>query len=426
MNPRFETINGNLYMMLEKPIPLTKDAKFPCVVRLIQDDSPMGRYNNRLTDKCLLPFICVGIDNNGDMERMENAPRFSHECYELLGYPVAEGSAEWAVWQMMHGKQIVLGNGSVKHDHIRSIKDNAVFCSACGQLTLDINDWLLSAEISGWQLYEPKPLLADAKVGDLVTNRAGYISKIKYIDNNKGVLKYAYEVSDGTTIYVRENGMFNIIDHNSNYDIIHTEPLAQEGSAEWAWQMWCLLGKIVVLKGYKASVKDSWGVCPQTSLFRGNDVNYWRKHKGEWLLAARAYQWQLYEPEQPFAKVKVGDWVEHLNGNQLRIVEIKEPACLTSPHVKDRNKCFKCDNGNTYSVVDGCCITVGDKILAILKPSEVRVKITLEGTVRNSINDCCFDLSTPNGGWATIGYNEIDPATADLVRELIAKQEEEE
>jgi len=33
-------------------------------------------------------------------------------------------------------------------------------------------------------------------------------------------------------------------------------------------------------------------------------------------------------------------------------------------------------------------------------------------------------MSTPNGGWATIGYNEIDPATAALVRELIAKQEE--
>jgi len=272
MNPRFETINGQICMMLEKPIPLTKDAKFPCVVRLIQDDSPMGRYNNRLTDKCLLPFICVGIDNNGDMERMENAPRFSHECYELLGYPVAEGSAEWAVWQMLQGKNIVLGNGSVKHSHIRYMKNHAVFCSACGQLTLDINDWLLSAAKSGWQLYEPKP----AK-----------------------------------------------------------------------------------------------------------------------------------EPEPPFAKVMVGDWVE-CNGNQ-RLIEIIG---------RDLGR------GNYYHFAHGFGGAYANSITRILKPEEVKVKISLEGTVRSSINDCCFDLSTPNGGWATIGYNEIDPATADLVRDLIAKQED--
>ena len=47
MNPSFEHINGQLCIMLEKPEPLTKDAKFPCLVRLIQDDSPMGRMNKR-------------------------------------------------------------------------------------------------------------------------------------------------------------------------------------------------------------------------------------------------------------------------------------------------------------------------------------------------------------------------------------------
>ena len=59
-----------------------------------------------------------------------------------------------------------------------------------------------------------------------------------------------------------------------------------------------------------------------------------------------------------------------------------------------------------------------------LSPSDVKVKITLEGTVRSGINDSCFELSTPNNGWATIGYNEIDAATTNLVRELIKKQEE--
>jgi len=313
MNPRFETINGNICMMLEKPIPLTKDAKFPCVVRLIQDDSPMGRYNNRLTDKCLLPFICVGIDNNGDMERMENAPRFSHECYELLGYPVAEGSAEWAVWQMMQGKQIVLGNGSVKHSHIRYMKNHAVFCTSCGQLTLDINDWLLSAEKSGWQLYEPKPEpitksyvcpvcnetiiaeqerlghdrydndlcsnLLSARVGDHMRSShdtcdaqnpesatqadlsiADATQKPLLADAQKGwtaetrngehvqltdivetpIIDRNYLFSDGMSRYI--DGYRSKHQHKSPCDIIHTEPLAPDGSAEWYRQM-MLIGK---------------------------------------------------------------------------------------------------------------------------------------------------------------------------------------
>jgi hypothetical protein len=37
---------GKLFRMLDKPVPLTPDSKLPCLVRLIQDDSPMGRYNN--------------------------------------------------------------------------------------------------------------------------------------------------------------------------------------------------------------------------------------------------------------------------------------------------------------------------------------------------------------------------------------------
>lgn len=42
---KFETINGTLWLMLDKPVPLMPDSKMPCLVRLIQDDSPMGRNN---------------------------------------------------------------------------------------------------------------------------------------------------------------------------------------------------------------------------------------------------------------------------------------------------------------------------------------------------------------------------------------------
>lgn len=149
MNPRFETINGKLCMILEKPDAINEFSKTPCVIAC--------KYGG-LKKYYILDFPL----SNPSMSMLS-------EVFEILGYPVEEGSKEWAVWQMMQGKQIVLGNGNVKHYHVRFIKENAVFCSACGQLTLDVNDWLLSAEKSGWQLYEPlpqpkpEPLLADAK-----------------------------------------------------------------------------------------------------------------------------------------------------------------------------------------------------------------------------------------------------------------------
>ena len=58
------------------------------------------------------------------------------------------------------------------------------------------------------------------------------------------------------------------------------------------------------------------------------------------------------------------------------------------------------------------------------KPSEIIVKITLEGTVRPGINESCFEISTPNGGWATIGKDEITADELELVESLLKAQEE--
>ena len=40
----FKEIKGTLCRMVD-PEPLTDKSQFPCVVRMIQDDSPMGKYN---------------------------------------------------------------------------------------------------------------------------------------------------------------------------------------------------------------------------------------------------------------------------------------------------------------------------------------------------------------------------------------------
>ena len=103
--PKFETIENQLCIMLEQPIPLAKDSKFPCVVRLIQDDSPIGKLNKyeiHILGKKTI--IAVEFSENG-VVRADDRYFYEHYTrYEILGYPVAEGSAEWAVWQMMHGK----------------------------------------------------------------------------------------------------------------------------------------------------------------------------------------------------------------------------------------------------------------------------------------------------------------------------------
>ncbi|MCK9436510.1 MAG: hypothetical protein M0Q12_04795, partial [Synergistaceae bacterium] len=56
---KFKEQDGMLFRMLEEPVPLTPDAKMPVLVRLIQDDSPMGRLNKRNYDESLNKIECA-------------------------------------------------------------------------------------------------------------------------------------------------------------------------------------------------------------------------------------------------------------------------------------------------------------------------------------------------------------------------------
>ena len=107
---RFEERDNQLSRMLEKPVPLTPDAKMPCLIRLIQDDSPMGRYNKAYSEYkygvklgcCLLPIIATHIGKNGVVNDIE----WDINRYEIIGYPVADGSKEWPLYQMMQGEKV--------------------------------------------------------------------------------------------------------------------------------------------------------------------------------------------------------------------------------------------------------------------------------------------------------------------------------
>ena len=158
---KFETINGKLCRILEKAIPLTEDAKMPCVVRLIQDDSPMGRLNRHYkSDTELEKYAIVSkLSDDGKLsiigDKWNGYHIFNHE---IIGYPVEEGSRWWALWQMQSGNAVCHTKApSIKyslptHYVNRKVREN---CTD----DMSIEAWLSGADEinSGWQLYEPKP-----------------------------------------------------------------------------------------------------------------------------------------------------------------------------------------------------------------------------------------------------------------------------
>lgn len=182
---KFETINNTLCRMVE-PEPLRPESQFPCVVRLIQDDSPMGRYNQSYSEYrygvrlgcCMLPIIATHIAKNGVVNDIE----WDVNRYEIVGYPVVDGSAEWALWQMMQGEKIINANSTfpfiLKAARIIRCGDNTSW---------DIGHWLrVFDDTMGWQLYEEPAY----KVGDWVEYKKGKHYQVDSVHDSCCYLSY--------------------------------------------------------------------------------------------------------------------------------------------------------------------------------------------------------------------------------------------
>jgi hypothetical protein len=96
---------GQLCRMLEEPVPLTPDAEMPCLTRLIQDDSRMGMFNRDTKPSRLSDFYLVAriVSNNIVVDEFMES---DYNRFEIIGTPVAEGSEDWAWYQMMQGEKI--------------------------------------------------------------------------------------------------------------------------------------------------------------------------------------------------------------------------------------------------------------------------------------------------------------------------------
>lgn len=166
---KFETINGTLCRMVE-PTPLTPEATFPCVVRLIQDDSPMGRANK------MHDFTASSLQNTYLVKRVSDYSVYTNDSkepiscyayYEIIGYPVVEGSVEWAAYMAQQGNFVCHPVLGAEEYFWWNAEKNCISCKRCDLLADSFFTSFMPYIIqnSGWQIHEPN---TDFKVGDWV------------------------------------------------------------------------------------------------------------------------------------------------------------------------------------------------------------------------------------------------------------------
>ena len=188
----FKEHDGMLFKMLEENeiVPLTDDAELPVLVRLIQDDTMLGKANKRIypPDKLAQKIICSKLTGDG----LYFAGNYTYR-YEIIGTLVEEGSKEWALYQMMQENKVRnrdwdggLHEKSLLYCQLigETIKHN----EGCSALDVCLSDWEAPyIKNTGWQIYkEPKPE-SQYKVGDWVECKdlAGVPAQCKVLEISK-------------------------------------------------------------------------------------------------------------------------------------------------------------------------------------------------------------------------------------------------
>ena len=246
-----------------------------------------------------------------------------------------------------------------------------------------------------------KPLLADARVGDLCQRRDGKWVQIDSVSHDRPCPVMCKSDIGGQDCFTLDGRNHNAV--NNDKDIIATEPLAEVGTAEWAWQMAklgietrCYEGKIKVSKSGLIEVCYN-GMAYAMPLTQSPDNKAYTIKK---ISQCSPTGWQLYEEPE----FNVGDFVKYDIDTYLRVIE---------PSGKDKTLC---------KTLSGVIVYPYTSCLTKASPSEVIVKIgCLEGTVRKYPN-ARFRLI--NGVFVSIiDINMLDTPTRELVKSLLKAQE---
>lgn len=260
---------------------------------------------------------------------------------------------------------------------------------------------------------QSEPFLADAKVGDLCQRRDGKWVQIDAIRNNGN--KWSMYEAEGHSYYESGNSVCSELYHTT-LDIIATEPLAPEGTAEWAWQM-MLLGKKVTHIGLAESRAYYCADDIKQMLVEPNgEETPFDWDRDRWCKCNYQTGWQLYEPK-PRPQYKVGDWVEYRVDSQIyygEISDIRGYAYYLSVTTEDIPPDHRLNTRTARAIRF-------ENIVRKLNPSEVIVKIgCLEGTVAR-YSSTHFKLIHQEG-FIIIRFSAIDSETAELVKALLKAQ----
>ena len=179
---KFKEYDGMLFRMLDKPVPL-KENDENVLVQFITHGI-IGEYVMEHWLDCNqknVPIYVEDVDSDGDVTVWIDENRNSHHCcpfpmFEIIGTPVKEGSAEWALYQMIQGEKVTKGH--LEHTYWHYDARPHLQCISeyiCGTLQIMVSPeiWIKTADKDGWQLYDPKPE-PQYKAGDFVEIRNWY------------------------------------------------------------------------------------------------------------------------------------------------------------------------------------------------------------------------------------------------------------
>jgi hypothetical protein len=475
---KFEEHEGQLFRMLDKPVPLTPDAEMPCIVRLIQDDSPMGKYNQDAAyfDVIGKLFVAQKIKENpfysNTLHAYEKNSINQDYCIasihtlEIIGTFVEEGSAEWALYQMMHGNKVINSNGIVPftltNDRIVRIDDS---------VSWDVGHWLrIFDDTTGWQLYkEPKPEPIFT-TGDKVTDGVidGTIIHIEdaiadvcpSTDEYKIELRNLNHISESPKQDDVEKPLRSMIAEakaigkniRTYYqDIVFTpqalEACLNQGEFRW-WNIcnWELTKReanmpmpepepprepeYIICKrcGGSKSIANpavsntSYTTCPKCG-GTGYEIRE-PKPESENIIHGHIPA-DMHIKYIDLGRYKVGDWVEitaRENIYQDKItfsgVEFGKPHVLAR---KTKTLKFEPHTGKCFD--EKLCVQITRK----LSPSEVILDFGsgIKGWIRRASNHTIEVYSKANCWLANIRYDMLDTETRKLVESLLKAQEEE-